>query len=213
MANFYDRVNELCSRQGMSITALAVELGLSKGTPTNWKKMTQPPRRNTLKAVADYFGVSVEYLTSEEKEKASDVKSNAMFLDNSSVRMVPLYESVSAGFGVNALEEIVGYMPCYIENPYEAENTMCLKVWGDSMSPKIENGDVIQVVKQNSVDSGSIAVVLLDGEEGLVKRVVYGKSFIELHSINPAYPVRRFEGAEVLRVSVVGLVRTVIKKI
>lgn len=213
MSNFYHRVNELCSRRGMSITALALELGLSKGTPTNWKRMTEAPRRNTVKAVADYFGVSVDFLLSDKKERASDLKSNAVFLDNSGVRMVPLFESVSAGFGVNALEEIVGYLPCYIENPYEAENTMCLKVWGDSMSPKIENGDIIQVVKQTSVDSGSVAVVLLDGQEGLVKRVVYGKSFIELHSINPAYPVRRFEGEEVLRVSVVGLVRKIIKDI
>ena len=48
---------------------------------------------------------------------------------------------------------------------------------------------------------------LLDGEEGLVKKVVYGSDWIELHSINPYYPVRRFDGEEVLRLRVVGLVK------
>jgi transcriptional regulator with XRE-family HTH domain len=57
MSSFYSKVNELCSSRGISITALALELGLSKGTPTNWKKMTESPRRNTVKAVADYFGL------------------------------------------------------------------------------------------------------------------------------------------------------------
>lgn len=40
--------------------------------------------------------------------------------------------------------------------------------------------------------------------EGLVKRVVYGRSWIELHSINPAYPVQRFDGEELLNMQIVG---------
>lgn len=60
--NFYDKVNGLCRRKGMSITALAVELGFSKGSATGWKKMTKPPRAANVKKIADYFGVSVDYL-------------------------------------------------------------------------------------------------------------------------------------------------------
>ena len=79
------------------------------------------------------------------------------------------------------------------------------------MYPKIEDGDLIQVHKQDSIDSGEIAVVLLDGEEGLVKKVIYGPTWIELHSINPMYPVQRFEDADVLRLRVVGKVKGVFK--
>ncbi|MBD5104080.1 MAG: S24 family peptidase [Ruminococcaceae bacterium] len=49
---------------------------------------------------------------------------------------------------------------------------MGLRIHGDSMYPKIEDGDIIVVRKQSSVDSGSIAVILVDGEEGLVKNRV-----------------------------------------
>lgn len=52
---------------------------------------------------------------------------------------------------------------------------------------------------------------LLDGDEGLIKKVVYGDDWIELHSINPYYPPRRFEGEEVLRIRVVGLVKGVFR--
>ena len=79
------------------------------------------------------------------------------------------------------------------------------------MYPKIEDGDIIQVYKQDSVDSGSIAVILLDDDEGLVKKVYYGDDWIELHSINPMYPVMRFEKEDVTRLRVVGLVRKIIK--
>ena len=59
---FYDRVNTLCAGRGMSITALAVDLGFSKGTPTNWKTMTRPPRHDSIKKIADYFDMTVDEL-------------------------------------------------------------------------------------------------------------------------------------------------------
>ncbi len=119
---------------------------------------------------------------------------------------VPVFESVSAGFGALAENEIVDYIPVVIENPCDVKDTIAIKVTGDSMYPKIEDGDIIIVRKQESVDSGDIAVLLLDDNEGLVKRVVYGDTWIELHSINPEYKTRRFDEADVLRLRVVGKV-------
>lgn len=83
------------------------------------------------------------------------------------------------------------------------------------MYPKIENGDIIVVHKQDSVDSGQIGVFLIDGEEGVVKKAnyVYGEPWLELLSINPEYMTRRFEGIDVERVKTLGLVKQVIKNI
>ena len=117
-----------------------------------------------------------------------------------------MYETVSAGFGAFAQDEILEYLPVVITNPYDARDTIGIRVKGNSMYPKIEDGDIIIVRKQESVDSGSIAVLLLDGEEGLVKRVEYGPDWIDLISINPEYAPRHFEKEEVLRLRVVGLV-------
>lgn len=127
--------------------------------------------------------------------------------------MIPVYESVSAGFGAYACSDIVDYIPLFIKNSADAADTLCIKVTGDSMYPKIEDGDIIVVRKQSSVDSGQIAVVLIDNEDGVVKKVVYDKNSVELISINPMYPPRYFVGSDILRLSIVGLVKQIIKDI
>lgn len=204
---FYDS----CAKIGKSPNAVAKELSISSGAVTSWKQ-GKVPHHATLLKLANYFNVSVDFLLGNETEQPP-VESNAVFLDAKKVYMIPLYESVSAGFGAYATNEIIGYEPCNIPNPADAKDSLCIRVEGDSMFPKIENGDIIQVHKQTSVDSGSVAVVLVDGEEGLVKKVVYDTDYIELHSFNPMYPVMRYEGKDVLRIQVVGLVKKVIKDI
>ncbi len=87
-----------------------------------------------------------------------------------------------------------------------------LRVVGDSMYPVFMEGDLVLVRCQTSVDSGSYAVVTIDDEDGVVKKVVYDRDFIELQSINPMYPPRRFEGEEVLRIRVFGLVKEIKRK-
>ena len=125
---------------------------------------------------------------------------------NDNIYKIPVFSTVSAGFGAYACNDIEDYIPVYISNPADVPDTIGIRVSGDSMYPKIEDGDIIIVRKQDSVDSGSIAVMLLDGDEGLVKKVEYGRNWIDLISINPEYKTRRFENEEVLRLRVVGLV-------
>lgn len=192
-------------------------LGITQNAFTDWKSGRIKSYRKHLSKIAEFFNVSVDYLLGKEQEKKTPAtaaeKSNLIPLSQNNVYSVPVVENVSAGFGSLAINDIVDYMPLYFTSAYEAEETICIKVKGDSMFPKIEDGDIIQVHKQTSVDSGSIAVVLLDEEEGLVKKVVYGPDWIELHSINPMYPVQRFEGRNVLRLRVVGLVKKIIKNV
>jgi signal peptidase I len=102
-------------------------------------------------------------------------------------------------------------MPVYLPNPAEYEWTLCIKVKGDSMYPKIEDGDIIQVRKQEDVDSGSIAVVMVDDDDGLVKIVWKNSDGIVLQSINPEYAPMHFQGKDAQRVRIVGIVTQIIK--
>ena len=129
------------------------------------------------------------------------------------VYMRPLYDSVAAGFNALAQNTIVGYIPTQIMSPSEQEKYIWVNVVGDSMSPMIDDGSKVLIKLQESVDSGQIAIILIDDEEAVVKRVVYGDNWIELQSVNPYYPPRRFEGQDVRRVRVMGLVKEVSKSI
>ena len=208
------RIESLANEQGKNLTTVFVESGAGKNFKSNMK--TAEPSLGKITLIANYLGTTADYLIgkTDKKEKPSTkIEGNVIFLDKNRVFLVPLYESVSAGFGAHADNSIIDYLPCYLSGKAEAENTLCIKVKGDSMFPKIEDGDTIQVHKQNCVDSGSLAVVLLDGEEGLVKKVMYGDNWIELHSINPMYPVQRFEGEDAERIQILGLVKRIIKEV
>ena len=210
--NFYERLNDICSQKNTTVSVLLKKLSLSTGNTGNWKKGILP-KGEILLQIADYLGVSVDYLLGNEKTSEKQLSNIAYKVKNTKIHMIPVFESASAGFGAYADESICDYIPCIIDNEYDVPNTLCIRVIGDSMSPKIEDGDIIQVLKQSSVDSGSIAVVLIDNDEGYVKKVYYGHDWIELHSFNPNYPVMRFKGPEVQRINVVGKVVKIIRNV
>lgn len=59
---FYDTFVELCSKKGVKPTRAALDMGLSKATPTLWKNNGYTPRGDIMNKIAAYFGVSVDYL-------------------------------------------------------------------------------------------------------------------------------------------------------
>lgn len=64
---FYDLYIELCEKKNVTPTRAAVEMGISKATPTTWKKRGLTPQGETLNKIANYFGVSTDYLLGIEK--------------------------------------------------------------------------------------------------------------------------------------------------
>ena len=205
---------KLCSERGESPTAVCKKIGITSAAFSQWSDTTIP-RKVTQQRAADYFGVSVDYLlgkTVDVNEKTPLESTNAIMLDGQNIFNIPIYENASAGFGAMAIDLVVDYLPLYFSSVQEAQETICIIVRGDSMYPKIEDGDLIQVHKQSTVESGQVGVVLIDGEEAFVKKVVYGEKWIELHSFNPMYKTMRFNGADVQRIRILGVVKKVIKE-
>lgn len=205
---FGQRVAKIRKEKKMTQDELAKKIGYtSRSTISKIERDERDVPRPTVAVIAEALGVNPSALMGWEDEKTSTDTSNINYMiPNKNIHQIPVFETVSAGFGAYASNEVIDYIPVLINNPYDVKSTIAIKVKGDSMYPKIEDGDVIIVRKQTSVDSGDIAVLLLDNEEGLVKKVVYGKDWIELISINPEYKTRRFEKEEVLRLRVVGKV-------
>lgn len=205
---FWDNLVSLCNERGTSPSAVCSALGLSNSASVKWKRGSVPQDRTLLK-IADYFGVTIKDLVADNDKQ--DLAGNIRAEET--IYFIPVYESVSAGFGTLARSDIVTRMPCTFRSEIEAEQTLGVRVRGDSMYPKIEDGDTVIVRRQNSIDSGDIGVVIVDGDEGFVKRVEYGADWIHLISINPMYPTMKFKGEEVLRVQVVGRVTRIIKDV
>ncbi|MGN0620231.1 MAG: LexA family protein [Porcipelethomonas sp.] len=202
-------INQRRTELNLTLEEVGNAVGVSKSTVKKWEDgYISNMKRDKISQLANVLKLNPVTLVTGEITEPSNVE----LLSRSEIRMIPVFESVSAGFGAYASNDIVDYMPLYIESDYEADETLCIKVKGDSMYPKIEDGDIIQVHKQDTVDNGQIAVVLIDGEEGLVKKFYCGRNYIELISINPEYPPKRFEKEEMNRISIIGLVRKIIKE-
>lgn len=201
-----DRIKHLRKEKGISVEKLAELIGKDRATVYRYESQDiEKMPTSVLEPLAKALGTTPSYLMGWE--------SNASLLPQENVFMRPLYNSVAAGFGVVADNSIVDYIPTFIKNPVEEEMYIWIHVQGDSMSPLIDDGSEVLIKKQDSVDNGQIGVVLIDGEDAVVKKINYGKNWIELVSINPYYPPRRFQNQDVLRVRVVGLVKKISKNL
>lgn len=203
-------IKSLRKDKGLTQEELGNMIGVKKAAVQKWESgMVQNLKRNTIKQLSEIFEVSPASFIDDD----DPIESNATILPQEKIRLIPVYESVSAGFGAYADNYILEYIPLFISSNEEAHNTLCIKVQGNSMYPKIEDGDSIQVLKQDWCESGQVAIVLIDDENAVVKKVEYDKSSITLLSFNPEYAPRVFKGADRDRLKILGIVRKVIKDI
>ncbi|WP_019678189.1 LexA family protein [Ruminococcus flavefaciens] len=135
-------------------------------------------------------------------------------LDKNNIYMIPIFKSVSAGFGAYADDQICGYEPIYLESKREAEETIAIAVRGDSMYPKIEEDDLVVVHKQDYFENGDIVVAVVCGEnDGFVKRAFQTEEKLTLESINPSYPPMIFSGSKLDDIKIMGVVKKIIKSV
>lgn len=123
---------------------------------------------------------------------------------------VPIIGSVRCGSGGLAYEYIDGdYITIDADGHYRPDEVFALRCLGDSMiGDGIREGDICLVRRQPEVGEGQLAVVVVNGEEGMIKRVHHDKQkgVIALESSNPDYPVRIFTGPETNTVCIAGKV-------
>jgi len=215
MYNFGDKLKECRKAKGLTLEELAFKYnrrfdgGMSKGTLSKYENNKQEPLMSVITNLTELLDVSSDYLLGRSDSPNLYIQETSENFDN--VYQIPVYNSVSAGFGRLAETTPDDFVPTFLPYGSNPEKYIRVNVSGDSMSPLIDDKSQILVRLQSSVESGSIAVVTVDGEEAFVKKLNYGRNWIELESINPYYPARRFEDSDTARVCVLGLVKEVTK--
>ena len=100
-----------------------------------------------------------------------------------------------------AEENIIDYITLKEDIPNSREY-YALKIIGDSMLPLLAEGDLVIVHDQDDVESGQTAVVLINGDEATVKKLIKTNDGIELHAMNPYYPVKKFAFEDIKNIPV-----------
>ena len=83
---FYDLFCELCKKKGVSPTKATVEIGLSRTIGTKWKTTGATPQGETLSKIADYFGVSVDYLLGNEPKAKTPAETGERTVSDEDIR-------------------------------------------------------------------------------------------------------------------------------
>ena len=137
-------------------------------------------KRTTLQKIADVLDMNPSDLIFDDYTTSLSDSGTA------TVKRIPVLGRVVAGIPIDAIEEVLDWE----EIPESLARTgefFALQVKGDSMSPRIQEGDVLIVRQQNDADEGDIVIAQINGDTACVKRLLKQEDGIVLQSFNPAY--------------------------
>lgn len=158
---FQTRLRELREANGFrSQQAFADAFGVAQSTVGGWEAGKREPNFTTMQKLADFFNVSIDYLLGRSNYLDAPHSTGGVW--------IPVLGRVAAGVPIEAIEDVEDYEEITMEMA-EAGEHFALKIKGDSMEPKISNGDVVIVRCQADCDSGSIAVVIVNGQDATVQ--------------------------------------------
>ena len=170
-------LKRLREEKNMTQAELGKALEISPSAIGMYEQGRRTPDIPTVKKIASYFNVSLDYLLGNAPAKAAQPKPAGR-----GVR-IPVLGRVVAGIPIEAVEEILDYEEITPELAASGE-FFALQVKGDSMLPKLEEGDVVIVKKQADVETGDIAIVLVNGDEATIKQVKKVEGGIMLYGFN-----------------------------
>ncbi len=128
-------------------------------------------------------------------------------LENPNKLLIPVLGTIPAGIPLEAIEEIIDYEEIP-QSMATTGNFFGLKVKGDSMSPRIINGDIVIVKKQEDAESGDICVVMVNGFDATLKQIKKDYNGITLVPFNNEYKPMFYSNKEIqeLPVRIIGKV-------
>ena len=188
---FSNIIKELRKKEKYTQAELAAKLSVNQTTVSCWEtgKATPPPEM--LMTLAQFFGVTVDYLMGNTPAKPDKKKSVH----------VPVLGDVRAGYPMEAVENIIDYEEIDEETARRGE-FFALRIKGDSMEPKFSEGDVVIVRKQETADSGDIVVALVNGDSATIKKLKRHQNGITLMPTNPTYEPMYYSNEEIMELPV-----------
>lgn len=197
-----EKIKKLRKSLGLTQTELGQRVGVQKNAVSKWEcgRVEDIPT-STIKQLASLFGVPASYLIDDDSTPIP-----TGFSPMPETELVPRIGRIACGDPITAEENVEDQDE--VLKSWHADFT--LVCCGDSMVPKIENGDVVAIRSQPTVENGEIAAVRI-GDEATLKRVFLHPDYIELRPLNPEYDsiIRRREEMSDIRIEglAVGLCR------
>ena len=197
-----NRMKSLREEKGLTMKDVANCVGLPYTTYVNYEKGAREPSSETLIKIAKFFDVSVDYLIG----RTDEIELPSNIIPMPTMRKIPLVGNIACGEPILAEENI----ECEVDIPDNIRADFALRCKGRSMEgANIFDGDIVYIRKQDMVDNGQIAAVLIEDmeAEATLKRVYYNPEEGELRLVpeNPNEWTKVFRGEELNSIRILGL--------
>ena len=188
MSTFAITLKKLLQEKNIKQNELARLTKINKSSISEYLSGNYQPKYKNILKIAEVLNVSPNIFLEDTSSEEN-------------IKRLPILGKIAAGIPILAQENIEGYLP-YDDNDAD----FCLRIHGDSMiNARINDGDIVFIHKQEMVDDGEIAAVLID-DEATLKRVYYDQenNVIQLFAENPQYKTMRFVGEELNHIRILG---------
>ena len=192
MATIGQRLKELREKAGISQVEFAAKINVSKQTLYKYENniIANIPS-DKIEAAARVCNVSPAYLM------GWDCNVSPVTLSHTQGVSINVLGRVAAGIPINAVEEIIDTEE--ISKELAKTGTFFgLQIRGDSMEPRIYNGDVVIVRQQEDAENGDIVIATINGDDATCKRLRKYRDGIELISNNPSYSPMFFANEDII---------------
>ena len=174
-----NNIRTLRKNKGITQEDLAATLGYKSFTTVQkWEKGIAEPPLSVLRKLSELFRVELYDLTETDLSRQQPQASRGI--------SIPVLGKVAAGLPIEAIENIIDYEEISREQARYGEY-FGLMLKGHSMEPRMCEGDIVIVRKQENVNSGEIAIVLVNGSEATCKKIRKTGDGIMLIPLNPNY--------------------------
>lgn len=173
---FIENLNKYLALFQMNQVDLANRLDVNKSVVSSWLSGTRYPRMNTMERIAGIFGIEKSDLIENKSQEQTPPR------HAKGVR-IPVLGRVAAGIPIEAVTDIDEWEEIPEAMAKNGEY-FALRIKGESMSPKLQPGDIVIVKKQNDVDTGDTAIVLVNGNDATVKQIKKTETGIMLVGLN-----------------------------
>lgn len=197
---FASRMKALRKSRGLTLEQVGNVVGVGKSTVRKWETgEIANLRRDKIAKLAEALRTTPGYLMGwEEQQPSAPVPAGLEALPPH--HTIPVLGSIACGTPITAEENIEDY----VSAPADLACHFALRCKGDSMAPRILDGDLVYIRKQEDVTDGQIAAVVID-DEATLKHVYHIPGGVQLISDNPSFRPLTYVGETCEGLRIVGL--------
>ena len=190
-----ENIRYLRIKKGYSQDYLAEQLGYkSYTTIQKWESGVSEPPIKKFNELTQLLSVDINDLENKDLTAEATITSAKEYRSKSVT--INVLSRVAAGLPIEAMENIIDTEEISLEMARTGE-FFGLQIHGDSMEPRIYDGDVVIVRQQDDAESGEIVIALVNGSDATCKRLIKYANGISLMSLNSKYEPMMFSNNEI----------------